>query len=62
MLEYVKTVLYKVSFNESLFKKELAKSLDWLNNQEKLDLQEWIGANFGNQYSEVMEIFENVAA
>ena len=34
MLKFSKNILRKVSFDPSLFKKELAKSAKWLNKQE----------------------------
>jgi len=63
MLEYTKTVLQKVSFNEYLFKKELMKSLDWLETDDRIELQQWINIKFGSQYSHLIsEIFDTVAA
>ena len=53
MLEYVKTILKKVSFNDMLFKKELSKSLKWLTDQERNELKKWISRTYGNVYQSV---------
>lgn len=53
MLEYVKLVLQKVRFNDVLFRKELSKSLRWLDDHEKKDLQHWIRQKFGSVYQEI---------
>jgi len=42
MLEYVKTVLVKVSFSKNLFRKEYRKSLSWLSKSESQELKDWI--------------------
>lgn len=42
MLEYVKTLLQKISFDLALFEKELKKSLShYLQSQEIQSLKEW---------------------
>jgi hypothetical protein len=52
MLEYVKTILKKVSFDESLFEKELKKAQYWLNKRERAYLKEWIKEEFAVVYEE----------
>jgi hypothetical protein len=42
MLEYVKIILQKVSFNRKLFFKEYRKSYQWLVHEERKKLKEWI--------------------
>lgn len=42
MLEYVKTILKKVSFDRRLFRKEYKKSLSWLTSHEVSELRNWI--------------------
>ncbi len=42
MLEYVKTILKKVSFDKRLFRKEYKKSLSWLTSHEVSELRNWI--------------------
>ena len=60
MLEFSKKILKKVSFDRALFKKELKKSLKWLNRDEIIALKVWCLAQFGSQYSDlIMEVFES---
>lgn len=46
MLEYCKKILTKVSFDPILFEKELIKSINWLNDQEKEDFKYWCNKTF----------------
>lgn len=55
MLEMTKLVLQRVSFDSSLFKKELIKALKWLKKEEALALQAWCIATFGSQYSSLIQ-------
>lgn len=50
MLEYSKKVLKKVSFDVSLFKKELSKAYQNLLEEEIEELMNWVAKNFGAQY------------
>ena len=50
MLEYSKEVLRKVSFDISLFKKELQKAYQALLEEEVEELMTWVTKNFGPQY------------
>jgi len=50
MLAYSKEVLRKVSFDVSLFKKELSKAFQYLLEEEIEDLRQWVINNFGSQY------------
>ena len=60
MLEFSKKILKKVSFDRALFKKELKKSLKWLNRDEIIALKVWCVAQFGTQYSDLIaEVFES---
>ena len=45
MLEYCKTILKKISFNESLFKKEYKKTFNYLNEDERVELKKWLRSN-----------------
>lgn len=49
-LEYAKTILKKVSFDVKLFRKELAKSYQFLLEDEIKELMDWVVQNFGKQY------------
>ncbi len=46
MLDYFKTVLAKVSFDQLLFEKELKKALQSLIPEEIRQLREWCYAQF----------------
>lgn len=46
MLEYCKTVIVKVSFDRSLMRKELAKSLKWLDRKDKIKIRRWCARRF----------------
>jgi len=54
MLEYVKTILSKVSFDQSLFDKELAKAIAQLIPSELYDLKQWCYNQFGSVYPAVL--------
>jgi len=54
MLDYVKTILIKVSFDQSLFKKELEKSLQWLEADEILKLKDWVIEKFNHMYKDII--------
>jgi hypothetical protein len=51
MLNYVKTVLSRVSFDARLFEKELRKAIKVLIAEEVQELKKWCYANFGNHKS-----------
>jgi hypothetical protein len=48
MLEYVKLILSKVSFDKILFEKELTKSLKMLKRDELLELKQWCHERFSD--------------
>ena len=48
MLNYVKTVLTRVSFDARLFEKELRKAIKLLIAEEVQELKGWCYANFGS--------------
>lgn len=63
MLDYVKTILQKVSFDTSLFRKELQKSINWLTSKEKGELKVWLNYSFNGDHKKIIkDIFDkNVA-
>lgn len=62
MYELSKKVLTKVSFDRKLFKKELLKSIKWLQPKESLMLKAWCLATFGHMHKEViLEVFETIS-
>jgi len=54
MLNYVKKVLTKVSFDARLFEKELRKAIDLLIGDDIRELKLWCYAKFGNQYETIL--------
>ena len=54
MLEYVKTILKKVSFDRKLFEKELIKAISTLINEEINELKEWCYQKFGHLYPNIL--------
>ena len=53
MLEYIKTILEKVSFEPFLFEKEYNKAKVYLSNDEMNELSYWCSLKFGMQYRTV---------
>ena len=61
MFELSKRILEKVSFDKTLFRKELTKAIKWVKPNEKILLKVWCLATFGHQYTEeIMEVFRNI--
>lgn len=54
MLNYVKKVLTKVSFDAQLFEKELRKAINLLIGDDIRELKHWCYARFGNQYEAIL--------
>lgn len=54
MLEYVKTILEKVSFDSHLFERELKKSINELINDDIEELKRWCYENFGNRHQQIL--------
>lgn len=50
MLEYVKTILLKVSFDKMLFEKELRKAFRFLVQEEIQQLKKWCYEQFSGVY------------
>jgi len=63
MLEYVKTILKKVSFDRYLFEKELFKAIKTLIKEELRELKIWCYEKFGKKYPNILNrCFNAVAA
>lgn len=61
MFELSKKILEKVSFDRSLFRKELKKAVQWVKQEERLMLKVWCLATFGTQYREIiLQVFKTV--
>ncbi len=54
MLEYVKLILEKVSFDQQLFEKELRKNMQELIKEEVAELKKWCYENFSMRYPQVL--------
>lgn len=54
MLEYVKTILNKVSFDRKLFEKELVKAIKVLIQSELRELKKWCYDQFGDIYYSIL--------
>lgn len=63
MLEYAKVILPKVSFSRELFRKELAKCINWVGDSDLGQLKNWCFENFMEMYPEILaEAFSQKAA
>ncbi|MCC9165956.1 hypothetical protein LN893_03780 [Pontibacter sp. XAAS-A31] len=63
MLEYVKTILLKVSFDKVLFEKELKKALKVLLTDELKQLEQWCYQQFSGMYLRILnKVFIKSAA
>lgn len=61
MFEFSKNILEKVSFDKTLFRKELTKALKWLKPDEKMLLLVWCISTFGHKYRDVIsEVYKTV--
>ena len=63
MLEYTKMILLKVSFNRSLFEKELRKALKLVQPPDLTDFRMWCYQQFSRLYRRVLKkVFGNPLA
>lgn len=61
MLELSKKILEKVSFDKSLFRKELKKAIKWIQPTEKTVLKVWCMATFGNEFQkDILDVFNTM--
>jgi len=61
MLEYTKEILTKVSFDKSLFRKELMKAVRWLKRDERRMLKIWCIATFATYTDIIADAFRKVS-
>lgn len=54
MLNYFKSILTRVSFDEKLFEKELLKAIKSLIADEVMELKMWCYTTFGEQYGLIL--------
>ncbi len=57
MFEYTKQILTKVSFDRSLFRKELIKALALLKRDERRLLKVWCVASFATYSDVILDVF-----
>jgi hypothetical protein len=57
MFEYTKNILTKVSFDKTLFRKELAKAVKMLKKDERRLLKIWCIATFASYSDVVIDVF-----
>jgi hypothetical protein len=55
MLDYIKFILEKVSFDGHLFEKELRKSMNDLIGDEYNELKAWCFEHFGKKHEAVLQ-------
>jgi len=60
MFELSKNILQKVSFDKTLFQKELTKALQWLKKEEQFLLFVWCVTTFHQYKDLVIEVYRNV--
>ena len=61
MLEFSKKILSKVSFDKSLFKKELQKSSGWMSKKELMHLKIWALTAFAGYKKIILAVFDNIS-
>ena len=61
MLEFSKKILRKVSFDKTLFRKELQKSTGWLNKKEVITLKIWALTTFSQYKNTILEVFDQLS-
>lgn len=61
MLEFRKKILSKVSFDKDLFKKELKKSIKWMNKKELLHLKIWSLITFSQYKKIIIDVFDRIS-
>lgn len=54
MLDYVKTILQKVSFNRVLFERELKKGISYLLTEELVEFKVWCYTKFGHVHQAIL--------
>ena len=59
MLEFSKQILSKVSFDRTLFNKELKKSITWLQHEDIEKLKIWYLSSFAIYNDLITDAFKN---
>ena len=61
MLEFSKKILSKVSFDKTLFRKELQKSVRWISKKEMTHLKVWTLTTFTQDKETILEVFDGLS-
>ncbi len=61
MIEYVKTILEKVSFSRYLFERELRKGLRLILPSEVQDFKDWCYTMFGKVHESILNRYFQLA-
>lgn len=61
MLEFSKNILSKVSFDKSLFQKELQKSVYWIKKKDLMHLKLWTLTTFSQYRDVILKVFDNIS-
>jgi hypothetical protein len=54
MIDFVKVILSKVSFDRQLFYKELVKGLKLIPNEEIIEFKKWCYAKYYRQFPDLL--------
>lgn len=61
MLQYAKTILTQVSPWKGLFRKELIKSTEWMNEYERFECYKWCRIKYYHMYPDILEeVFQDI--
>lgn len=61
MLEFNKKILSKVSFDKTLFRKELLKGVKWLNKSDGITLKIWALSTFTQYKDVILDVFDQLS-
>ena len=61
MLEFSKKIISKVSFDKTLFRKELSKSVRWVSKKEVVALKIWALSTFSQYKNIILEVFDQIS-
>ena len=61
MLEFSKKIISKVSFDKTLFRKELSKSVRWVSKKEVIALKIWALSTFSQYKNIILEVFDQIS-
>ena len=61
MLQLSKKILYNVSFDRDLFRKELQKSIMWLNKKDMTVLKIWALTTFSQYKHIILDVFDQLS-